>query len=131
MIGVDTNVLVRFLVADDVEQTKRAAAVIQRAAKSGEPLFVSDVVLCEVVWVLETSYKIPSEEVARTLTSLLDARHLQYRNRAALREALDGYVQTRGDFADYVILGHAIEAGCTSCLTFDGALLASPGFASP
>ena len=59
MIALDTNVLVRFLVEDDKAQAAAAAALVKRSIAAGEALFVADVVLCEVVWVLEVAYKVP------------------------------------------------------------------------
>ncbi len=56
MIGLDTNVLVRFLVEDDAEQAVRAKGVVRRAIERDEKLFVSDVVVCELAWVLERAY---------------------------------------------------------------------------
>ena len=131
MIGLDTNVLVRFLVEDDVEQTARAAAFVRKAAAKGEPLFVSDVVLCEVVWVLARAYSFSRDVLAAALRRLLSARQLTFADADVLDRALTSYGSGRGDFADYVIREHAREAGCRSVATFDRALLKEDGFERP
>ena len=69
MIGVDTNVLVRYIVADDADQTRRAAAFLEGAISVDDPGFVSVVVLVELVWVLERTYRSSSDEIAGAITS--------------------------------------------------------------
>jgi predicted nucleic-acid-binding protein len=131
VIALDTNVLVRFLVQDDEAQSRAAAAAIARAGRADERLFVPDVVLCEVVWVLAASYDAPKAEIVGALRRLLYARQLTFRASDVLVRALDAYESGRGDFADYVIGQDARAAGCDSVLTFDKALLREPGFTKP
>ena len=128
MIALDTNVLVRFLVEDDVAQTKRARALITRAIEEESGCFVSDVVMCELVWVLTSAYRVPKSEVARHLGSLLRARHFAYRSADRLSRALDAFSDGRGDFADYVIREDSAAAGCETLATFDKALHTERGF---
>jgi predicted nucleic-acid-binding protein len=131
MIALDTNVLVRFLVEDDRAQSAAAAALIERAIGEDEPLFVADVVLCEVVWVLEFSYKVARSDVQTALTRLLHARHLTFTDADLLVRALAAFSAGKGDFADYVIREQAAAAGCTAVATFDRALLKERGFIRP
>src|SRR5471030_297352 len=70
VIALDTNVLVRYIVEDDAKQTALAAALIDRAIAEDDVLFVSDVVVCETVWVLGYSYHVGREEIARVLGNL-------------------------------------------------------------
>ena len=131
MIAVDTNVLVRFLVEDDEAQTRAASSLISRAGRTGEPLYVSDVVLCEVVWVLSASYRFTNAEIIATLRKLLHARQLTFRSSDILVRAVEAYAGGKGDFADYVIREDAKAAGCDSVVTFDKALLKESGFGRP
>ena len=131
MIALDTNVLIRFLVEDDPVQSRRAKALLQRAIDSGEPCFVPEVVICEVVWVLETSYKVVRPEIAAVLGQLLLAQHLTFPSTERLRKALGAFTSGRGDFADYLIREVALDSGCESVATFDRALLREAGFVSP
>ena len=131
MIALDTNVLVRFLVEDDKAQSARAARLVQRAVVRNQTLFVSDLVVCETVWVLLSAYQVTRAEVAAVLVQLLKATHLGFPDVDALLRALAAFIAGKGDFADYVIQEHARAAGCTEVATFDRALLKEKGFASP
>ena len=131
MIGLDTNVLLRFLVADDAAQAAKVAALFERATKADEPLFVSDSVLCETVWVLLQSYQLPRRQVASMLADLLRARQLTFADSDSLRSALDAFVSGKGDFADYLLREQASELGCRTVATLDKALLKEPGFTAP
>ena len=94
-------------------------------------LLVSDIALCEVVWVLELSYKVPRVEILAVLRRLLQARHLAFADGALLARAMSGFATGKGDVADYVIREHAARAGCTAVATFDRALLREVGFVRP
>lgn len=128
MIALDTNVLVRYLVEDDAAQTALAAALIDRVIAADESLFVSDIVVCETVWVLRVSYRVTRTEVASLLRQLFRARHLRFRAVDQLSRALDAYAAGRGDFADYLIREHARGADCESVATFDAVLVKERGF---
>ena len=128
MIGLDTNVLVRFLVDDDEIQSARARRLIEKAISDEESLFVSDVVLCETFWVLASAYKVARKEIDAVFSELLQARALAFESRDRLADALAGFSRGRGDFADYIIGARAREAGCSTVATFDRALFREPGF---
>jgi predicted nucleic-acid-binding protein len=131
VIALDTNVLVRFLVEDDPGQGRRAQALLQKAVDSGDPCFVSDVVLCEIVWVLQTSYRFERKEIGQVVGRLLRSRHLTFSDADRLARAAGAYESGRGDLADYLIREFASEAGCEAVATFDRALLREPGFIAP
>ena len=131
MIALDTNVLVRFVVEDDDEQTERATRLIQDAVRKNEPLFVSAVVLCEAVWVMARVYKLPKKELLQTLRALLQAKELEIREKEGVRRAVDAFDGGKGDFADYMIREVATAAGCDRVATFDKALLGETEFFSP
>jgi len=130
VIGLDTNVLVRFLVEDDKAQSAKAARRVRRTVARNETLFVSDIVLCETVWVLISAYRVSRAEVGHLLGQLLNAAHLTFRNVDELLRALAAFKAGRGDFADYLIREQARSAGCTEVATFDRALLKEKGFVS-
>lgn len=128
MIALDTNVLVRYLVEDDAHQSALATTLIHRAIAEDESLFVSDVVVCETVWVLNISYRVARSEIAVLLRDLFRARHLAFRATDELQRALNAYVAGKGDFADYLIREHSRAAECESVATFDKVLLKEKGF---
>jgi predicted nucleic-acid-binding protein len=131
VIALDTNVLVRFLVADDKAQSARAERIIEGALTSGEGIFITDVVLCETVWVLAFTYKMDRLEVGRLLEEILATTDITIRGADSARRALAAFLTSKGGFADYLIRDHASLAGCSTVATFDKALLKEPGFTAP
>jgi predicted nucleic-acid-binding protein len=126
VIGLDTNVLVRYLTQDDPAQAVKAARVIESAEAAG--LFVSAVVVCELVWVLEESYDQKREQIAQVLERLLLSGQLVFENKDLLWLVLADYRQGKGDVADYVIGRLADRAGASETVTFDRGLKGSELF---
>jgi predicted nucleic-acid-binding protein len=128
VIALDTNGLVRFVVEDDLEQSRRAKDLIEGQFERGIPSFVPDVVLAELVWVLGFSYEVPRSKIASLLRELLSARQLCFDSPERLSRALRGYTSGKGDFADYLIREQAKSAGCEAVATFDSDLLRDESF---
>lgn len=128
MIALDTNVLVRFLVEDDEAQSRRASRLIENARKRDETLFISDIVMCETVWVLSTSYRFSRSEMAGVLGDLLRGRGVVFSSSDSLARALQAYVAGKGDFANYLIREHGRNEGADTVATFDRALHGDRGF---
>ncbi len=131
MIALDTNVIVRFLVMDDRKQSSRARLLITSAIADNTQLYVSDIVACEVVWVLESAYDFGREKISTVLHQLLGARHLTFRSTDLMTQAVEAYGAGRGDFADYLIRADALAAGCETVATFDKALHREDSFSAP
>ena len=119
MIGLDTNVLVRYLVEDDPAQASRAARLIETRCTEDAPGFVNRVVLCELVWVLESAYDYPRATVAATLESLLRTAELEIDAADAAWPALTAYRGGGVDFSDALIGRLNRNAGCDGTATFD------------
>ncbi len=128
MIGLDTNVLVRYLTQDDPAQSRRANALVADAVSAGERLYVSAVVLCELVWVLRRAYGFDRGEVAQALTQVLATAQFEFESKDSLIAALAAYAAGEADFADHVIGQQGVEAGCLHTVTFDRALKGVPAF---
>ncbi len=131
MIALDTNVLVRYLVEDDPVQSAQAARLIEGAIEREEELFVSQIVLCELVWVLSFAYDFSRAEIAPVLNQLRRGARLVAEGPDAVRRATESYSGGKGDFADYLIAETSIAHGCSSVATFDRALLDDGRFRSP
>jgi predicted nucleic-acid-binding protein len=131
VIGLDTNVLVRYLTLDDSRQAARAVALIDGAAESGEPLFISTVVLCELVWVLDRAYGYPKPDLVTAVEGLLRAAQLRFVEPARLWAALADFRDGRADFADCVIGREGADAGCDTTMTFDRTLADHDAFSRP
>ena len=131
MMGLDTNVLVRFLVRDDLGQHRRAVDLLARGPAEGVVFFIGDIVLAELSWVLRSAYGLSRDEIARAVGALLEAEHLEFESADRVRRALDAYGEGRAGFADHLLLERARDAGCESVATFDAALIRSPGVVEP
>jgi predicted nucleic-acid-binding protein len=131
MIALDTNVLVRYIVADDREQAAIATDMIERAIDREERLFIPQVVLCELVWVLSHAYRFGRDEIVGVLQQLRRGAQMTIEGADEVRRATDAYAAQRGDFADYLIGERSVASGCSSIATFDRILLSDPRFAAP
>jgi predicted nucleic-acid-binding protein len=129
VIALDTNVLVRYLVEDDPDQARRAAALIEENLQQKDTqAFVTLVTLCELVWVLRTAYSRPKGQIVAVLKGLLRAVQVEIERVDIAHRAVAAFEAGKGDFADYVIRECGAAAGCESVATFDKALLHEPGF---
>ena len=128
MIGLDTNIIIRYLTQDDPEQSKRAVLEIEKGLNAGEEFFIADIVLCELVWVLESAYEYNRQEIVPVLEKILRTKQFQFQNKDLLWQSLLYYQNKKGDFADHLIgrVGH--NAGCREILTFDTGLKNHPFF---
>lgn len=119
MIGLDTNVIVRFLTQDDEAQSARATRVFSRLTQEA-PGFVSLVVLAELSWVLTRAYKTTRDRLAETIEGLLRSAEIRIENAEAAWRALGVFQRSRAvDFADALIAEIAALAGATETVTFD------------
>jgi Predicted nucleic-acid-binding protein, contains PIN domain len=128
VIGLDTNVLVRYLVDDDPRQSPEAARLIDRALAAGRQFFVPQIVLCELVWVLSFAYEMRRSEIVAILQQLRRAAQLVIEGPDQVQRAIDSYGREKGDFADYLIAERALAGGCSAIATFDAALRLDPRF---
>lgn len=128
MKGLDTNVLVRYLVRDEPRQAEKASSYIRKAIASGESLFINYVVLCELVWVLESAYGYTKEEISDTLEKILVTKHVEIESKDIVHQAIHDYRDGSGDIADYIIGRINRFRGCDITATFDQALKNNPGF---
>lgn len=127
MRGLDTNVLLRTLLADEPRQAATANRLLEEAAASGQRLFVSCVVLCEMCWALRNK-DYSRAAIADAIEDLFATEVLEIQDRDLVRRAVGQYRQGRADFADYLIGWQNNQAGCSETLTFDRKLRQTPGF---
>jgi len=128
VIGLDTNVLVRYLTQDDPAQARRANAVVAAALEKGERCRLDSVVLCELVWVLRGAYECDKATVLDTLERVLATAQFDIGDKDLVRLALEDHRRGSGDFADYLIGHRNRDAGCASTATFDRRLRSSAVF---
>ncbi len=128
MLGIDTNILVRFLVQDDENQFEKARRLIRREIAAGRRIFVSQLVLLETEWVLRSRYRLRKIEIIEALSGLLDASDVQFEDEPAIEEALFVWKDAPAGFADCLIGAQNRRWGCSATATFDLKASKLPGF---
>ena len=118
MIGLDTNLVVRYLAQDDRAQSALATATIEALTRD-TPGFISLIVLAETIWVMESLYETSRETVAGIVEAFLETDSLVVESAANVRRALTTFRAGSADFADGLIAQIASGAGCSETLTFD------------
>lgn len=118
MIGVDTNVLVRLVVDDDIKQFEVAKRFFGERSPA-DPAVVSLVVVAEAVWVLRNPYAFDAERVTDFVAAMLDSDDFLVENRSAVESAVNLARASRADIADCLIAAVATNIGATSTVTFD------------
>lgn len=129
MIGLDTNVLVRYLAQDDARQSAQATQLIESLSPQ-RPGFIGMVELVELVWVLESCYDTSHAEIASTLGNLLRTRALVLENAEAVNAALHLFAAGHRDFADCLITCAAKTAGCEHVYNFDKTAIRKAGMSA-
>jgi predicted nucleic-acid-binding protein len=127
MIGLDTNVLVRLLTRDDEDQAEKARALLEKHATEDGALFVSDIVLAELVWTLDRAYGFSRPDIGLAVQALAENATLGFESREVLRQARKLFVDSKAGFADCLIVAKARALGCESVVSFDRAMHALPG----
>jgi len=128
VIGLDTNILVRYLTQDDPVQSKRASELIERRLTEENPGFVSIVAMVETVWVLDRSYGFAAREIVAAVERLLQIDVLIIENEQEVFKAMTVLKDGKASFADAVIAELGLRAGCTRTLTFDHKAARLPEF---
>jgi predicted nucleic-acid-binding protein len=118
MIGVDTNVILRYIVRDDEEQAAKADRLF-RARTADDPAFVSSIVLCELIWVLRRVYSYDRAAVCNVLEQILFTEGFAVSNRTAILAAFISYQSGHIDFADCLLGLLNRDVGCSTTVTFD------------
>jgi predicted nucleic-acid-binding protein len=131
MIGLDTNILVRYLTQDDPIQSPKAREIIERRLSEESPGFVSIVAMVETVWVLERAYGLRPHEVVGAVERMLQTDVLVVEHEQEVFTAMIALKDGRGSFADAVIAALGTRMGCSCTLTFDRKALKLPGFELP
>ena len=127
MIGLDTNVLVRYLTQDDPKQAALANHLIDETLTAEQPGFVSTVALVELVWVLEGGYQCDRSRVTEVLERLLRSKTIVVEQAEVAWQSARIFASTKADFADCVIARTGHANACDRTLTFDRAAAKGAG----
>lgn len=118
MIGLDTNVLVRYITQDDPKQSPKATRLVESLTQDA-PGFVPVVALIELVWVLSSCYDLPRDQLCQVLDTLLRTKEMLIDRADQVVKALRIFKAGSADFADCLIERIAATAGCDATMTFD------------
>lgn len=126
MIGLDTNVLVRYIMQDDATQSAKATKLVE-SLTSEEPGYVALVSVVELVWVLSSCYDLTRAQLTQALDALLCAKQVVVDQADQVIRALRVFAVSSADFADCLIERTASNAGCSKTMTFDVAAAKTAG----
>jgi predicted nucleic-acid-binding protein len=126
MIGLDTNIVVRYFTHDDPKQTVAAQKLMDSLSTEARG-FLSLVVIVELVWVLQSAYRFPEDGIVNALDTLLRSKELLVERADVVWQALRMFRMGRAEFADCLIERCAHEAGCRHTVTFDRDAASSAG----
>jgi predicted nucleic-acid-binding protein len=118
MIGLDTNILVRYFVKDESDQTRLAVNLVQGLSRS-EQGWVAQATILELFWAVSRIYRVNKTGQIRILDTLLASRDIVVERDNMVRVALELYRNGNADFPDCLIAASAQAAGCTRTVTFD------------
>ena len=119
MIGLDTNVVLRLLLNDDLKQRQRAVKAIQQAKVLAVRVTITLAVVLEMEWVLRSTAKMTKPQVLSVFDLLLESYDIEIDNEKALEQALHIYANAAADFAECLFLAQYQRMGCQTMLTFD------------
>lgn len=118
MIGLDTNVLVRYLTQDDPKQSAQVDAVIERLSAE-QPGVISHIVLCELVWVLARAYQYSRAQITEVIHAVLTCQEFRIERVDMAELAFLDYQQGNADFSDYLLARRHQQMGAEYTVTFD------------
>ncbi len=121
MIGLDTNIVLRYLAQDDPRQSKAARDLIEGRLTRDEPGHICAITVAEIAWVLKRLYAASREEIAGTIEGLLAAPTIVVEHRSLVRQAVQDFRESTAEFSDCVIARVNAGAGCDTTFTFDRA----------
>jgi len=128
VIGLDTNIVVRYLAQDDAKQSAAATRLFETVLTPDAPGFVSSIVLCEIAWVLAECYGADRARIRAAVEGLLAAKQLAVETPDVVRKALRAWGESSADFADALIGTVAAAQGASKTMTFDRAAARLQGF---
>jgi predicted nucleic-acid-binding protein len=130
VLGLDSNVLVRYLVGDDQQPFEQIRRLLKRESEKNESVLVSLLVLLETEWVLRSRYELSKAEILWAFSALLDVADLAFEDEPAVEHALYSWRDSAADFADCLIDAHNRRLECEATATFDAKALKLSGFVS-
>lgn len=130
MIGIDTNVLLRYVLDDDARQTPRATRFLEDDARLSDPVLLNPVLLVELVWTLARKEGFEKADILAILDELADSPRVALVAARPIEAAIEAWRRSKADFADCLIAALNADAGARTTVTFDKVAAAEPGFSA-
>lgn len=118
-IYADTNIFIRFFTDDMPEHTKISKKILNGLLEDKYELYICDLVFAEIVYVLESYYKLTKKNILEKMFAILKFKNLVVENKSIIIEALEIYDEKNIDFTDAYMACHAKKAGCNKIFSFD------------
>lgn len=119
MRAIDANVILRYLTNDVPDQAGQAEELLKRVEAGDESVFLPDILLADIIWVLEGYYKQPREQIRDWVTTLLSLEGLKFSDESVALAALDIYVDQGIDWSDAFVASQLADRGITEIYSFD------------
>lgn len=116
---LDTNILLRWILEDDKKKADAFAVLLKEASKGKETLYISDMTIAEIVWVLESNYDFPNQAISQTVRNLLSSQSLQFENQERLFDAIAIYEDHNIDFIDAYLSAVVKEKKVKGIFSYD------------
>lgn len=131
MIGLDTNILVRYITQDDAQQSQRANQIIEQCCSKASTGYIAQVVLCELVWVLHRAYGYDKQQVISVLDQILVTTEFTVEYEDLARKALEAWRKGAAGYSDYLLVFANQAAGCELTYSFNTKLALHPMVSTP
>jgi predicted nucleic-acid-binding protein len=128
LIGLDTNIVIRYLVQDDKKQSASVTRFIEKSLTADAPGYINHISLCEIAWVLQRCYGVTKQQLREIIESLLTTKQISVENVEVAWKALRAFNANNADFCDALIAQVNIHSGCEHTVTFDKKAANLPGF---
>lgn len=128
MIGLDTNVVIRYVTQDDARQAAAATRLFEHVLSGERPGFVSLITLCEIAWVLAECYEADKPRILAVIETLLASRQVAVEESELVWKAVRAWDKSAADFSDALLGQVCVARGCERAVTFDKAAARLPGF---
>ncbi|MBA1335952.1 MAG: hypothetical protein HPY66_1771 [Firmicutes bacterium] len=119
MRTIDANVILRHLTNDVPDQAKQAEELLKRVEEGKEDVFLPDIILADIIWILEGYYKQTREDIREWITAILSLQGLKFSDKDMALNALDIYVDKRIDWSDAFTASQMLQRGITEIYSFD------------
>jgi predicted nucleic-acid-binding protein len=128
VIGLDTNILVRYFTQDDAGQAEKVSKFLKEKTARGESFFINSIVLCELIWVLEFAYDYPKSVIIGVVEKILATKQFEIEQSELVWAALEDFKKSKADFSDLLIGRKNGAANCEVTVSLDGGLRSVEGF---